>query len=149
MLEINKNNYYKYKAILEVLWEFNSSLMGIEFSDEISPIKILTKWETESSVRAHKALKVGLMDNLSQIKYLTKGQTEALNSKLIANNLPKIEILTAEINNIIFKILKRNKIKDFCEYNILIEVLNDTESEIGNDDRTKLEKIINSFLEKS
>lgn len=68
-----------------------------------------------------------------------------LNEQLINNRLPSLNTLIETIKDVPQKVLKRGKIKNLQEYNIIKEYLANQTSDISKKDAQQLERIFSDF----
>lgn len=139
-VKINDINYDTYKKVFEIISRhFFKDLVEI-LPSSANPIFVLNEWETKSKSLARKGLQTGLNDILSNIKLCPKTTLLEINSELQNLNLPNLDTLLNIIDKTISKVLKTKKIKNIDEYYIIKELLNDTNSEISEIERSHLSK---------
>ena len=97
MIKVNKTNYFFYKEVFKVIWEFEAKYAKMDPDSEFSPIKVLQNWEKESESLARRGLKEGLRDSLTGLKDLPVDLKDELNKNLISKNLPSLNILTSKL----------------------------------------------------
>ena len=145
MITINKTNYEFYKGVFKVIWEFEAKYAKMDPNAEFSPLNVLQNWEKQSDSLARRGLKEGLRDSLTGLKDLPNELKTELNSNLISNNFPSLNILTSQIRNVPKKVLEKAKIKNLDEYYVVKEVLDDIDYDITETERTELNKIFREF----
>ncbi|MES2062215.1 MAG: hypothetical protein V4456_09870 [Bacteroidota bacterium] len=151
-LKITYLNYETYKRIFEILWQYKIKIIkaaelpaGFDI-DELSPLKILNKWEAESQSKALKGLKAGLPDLINEFAYNTlPEQQQALDAELKANHLPGFFEIYSEVKGSLQKILKRQHIKSLEEYYSIIEIVSDTTNNLTKNDVDILNGAIVAF----
>ena len=145
--KINKDNYETYKKVLDVFWQLQLRHSNKDIQStmmENSPINVLTRWESEiPKSKLYSGLKQALGD-IRELEYCPKLLAE-LNADLIADNLPNVYTLLRQISDSVNKVIKRQKIRNIDEYYIIKDVLDDTVSEISDDERILLESALNNF----
>lgn len=150
--KINKDNYEIYKKVLDIYWRHLFKTMDSKLQSEISgysPIEAMNKAETEiPKSKLYSGLKQAIADSVSNMKDHPKFAAD-INEDLIANNLPSVQTLIGLVADSANKVLKRQKIKNIDEYYIIKELIDDTCSELTNDDRTLLSKLLADFETKT
>ena len=149
-IKINKDNYDTYKKVFVIIcrhqWEF---LKGV-LSENVNPILILEIVELKNKSLAKKALQSGINDIISNLNdSFTKEILSEIDLELKAENLPDLKSLLSIRKKTINKVLKAKKIKDIDHYYIIKEVLDDTTSDISEEERTCLSKYLGDFEIKS
>jgi hypothetical protein len=151
-LKINDLNYETYKKIFEILWQYKikiiqSGELPVGFNiDELSPVKVLNKWEAESQSKALKGLKSGLPDLISGLANNTlQEQLQGLDTELKANHLPGFFEIYSEVKGSLQKVLKRQQIKSLEEYYSIVEIVSDTTNSLSKIDVDVLNKAILAF----
>lgn len=151
MINIDKTNYGLYKKVFEVIWQHYSKLIEAEISargltfELPSPIETLNSLETKSKSLALKSLKSGFSDTLIRLKDAPNEFKIALDDDLKGNGLPGYFVLYAQLRDTLPSILKRQSILLIEEYYFVMEILNDTTSEITEDEREILNRCILAF----
>lgn len=151
-LNINIQNYETYKRVFEILWQYKIKIIpsgelpaGFNI-DELSPIKVLHKWEAESKSKALKGLKAGLPDIISDLAYnALQEQLSVLDAELKANHLPGFFEIYSELKDTLQKVLKRQKIKSLEEYYSIVEIVADTTNNLSKNDIDILNGAIVAF----
>lgn len=150
--KINKDNYESYKKVLDIYWQHLFKTMDPKLQSEMSgfsPIAAMTKAETEiAKSKLYSGLKQALVDSVSNMKDHPKFAAD-INAGLIANNLPSVKTLIGLVADSANKVMKRQKIKNIDEYYIIKELIDDTVSDISNDERTLLSKLLEDFETKT
>lgn len=146
--KINKDNYDDYKKVLDIVWQHLYKRMDAKMQlamSEHSPIERMTKWENEiPKSKLYSGLRQALCDCVAMMKDDSKF-TEDINADLKANSLPSFQKLKGLVADSANKVIKRQKIKNIDEYYIIKELIDDTVSDITNDERTLLSKLIADF----
>jgi hypothetical protein len=107
MLKITNDNYDEYRKFFDILWRYNEKLQGLKFSDEYSPIVILSNWEKRSKSIAKKALKIGLTDVITDLMDQPTDIKSEINDSLVSQRLLGFNHLVSIAKNITEKALKR------------------------------------------
>jgi len=142
MLKITDDNYEEYKKVFQVINGFLSkwspvSSTAVDFIDGL---------EKKSRTLAKRSLKMGLHDYLAGwIKDFSKKDHDSLNEKLLNENLPSLWKLMSIVNDTTTKVLKRGKIRNIDEWYVIKEFLDDTVSEISDEEREILGKYFLDF----
>ena len=150
-LKITYLNYETYKRIFEILWQYKIKIIkaaelpaGFDI-DELSPLKILNKWEAESQSKALKGLKASLPGLITEFTYNTLPEQQALDVELKAHHLPGFFEIYSEVKGSLQKILKRQHIKSLEEYYSIIEIVSDTTNNLTKNDIDILNEAIVDF----
>ena len=150
--KINKDNYEIYKKVLDIYWQNLYKTMDQKMQSEmsgLSPVEALNKAENEiPKSKLYSGLRQALADSISNMKDHPKFAAD-INADLITNNLPSAQTLVGLVSDSVNKVLKRQKIKNIDEYYIVKEFIDDTVSDITNDERTLLSKLLADFETKS
>jgi len=150
-LKITYLNYETYKRIFEILWQYKMKIIkaaelpaGFDI-DELSPLKVLNKWEAESQSKALKGLKASLPDLINEFAYNTLPEQQALDVELKVHHLPGFFEIYSEVKDTLQKVLKRQKIKSLEEYYGIIEIVSDTTNDLTKNDIDILNEAIVDF----
>ena len=150
--KINNDNYENYKKVLEIYWQHLIKTMDSKLQSEMagfSPVEAMNKAETEiPKSKLYSGLKQALTDSVSTMKDHPKFAAD-VNADLIANNLPSVQTLIGLVADSAKKVIERQKIKNTDEYYIIKELIDDTASDITNDNRTLLSKLLADFETKT
>ena len=145
MLKITEQNYDVYRHVFCILWKHMSAKSGIGYDGAGSPIQALVQFELKSKAAAKKSLIMGLSDILTWISHAPMDLKENINNELLLNKLPGLGKLNAELKDVVSKVVKRGRIKNLDEYYLVKEMLDDVDSDISMEDRTKLNELFGAF----
>lgn len=145
MLSITKDNYNIYKRVFEIIWLFQAQKANFDPNGEFSPIKVLEEWELKSMSLARRGLKEGLSDTLSQMVSLPYEYKNPLNTQLLSEGLPPLNTLISLVRDLPKKVLKKGRIKNVNEFYIIKEIVEDSNYEISDADRSRLSNMIGEF----
>lgn len=102
-------------------------------------------WENEiPKSKLYSALRQALSDSVQMLKDSPTLAAD-IDAELRANNLPNVQVLKALISDSTNKVIKRQKIRNIDEYYIIKELIDDTASDVSNDERILLTKLIADF----
>lgn len=151
-IKINEQNYNYYKLVFNVIWhrqliDTTPNLTDTQFS--FSPTEVLNQWEAKSKKLAISGLKAGLNDLLSMIKQNKESTLLAIEADLKQHGLISLNKLLAIMRGTVKRIIKNQKIKSLTEYYIIKELLDDTLSEITEEERQILENLMFTFEQRS
>jgi len=145
-IQINDTNYSYYKRIYEIIWSHYRKLLPPEIlSDDSDPVSILNRWEQKSKSIAKRGLKEGLQDFVSSIKEFPQELKSSIDNDLAANELPSLRELQGIVQKTIIRVLNRKKINSLEEFYIVKEEVIDQTSELGDDVRSLLDKLLTEF----
>lgn len=144
-IHITDDNYDYYKKINEIIQSHLIKLLPLEITKETNPIDILNTWEMQSRSIAKKVLRASLTDLISQIKYFSKDFKDSVNIDLAKHGLPRLDQLQGSVSKVISRVLKRKKINTLEEFSIVKEEVDDLESELSNEARANLDKLLYAF----
>lgn len=85
-----------------------------------------------------------MVDYIWQTKYFPEFAAQ-IDEDLIAHNLPSFQTLYGLVADCVHKVIKRQKIKNIDEYYVIKELIDDTVSDITNDERVLLTKFLADF----
>jgi hypothetical protein len=144
-IKINADNYNTYKRVYEIISHHLYKDLSNLLSSDSNPVTVLNNWEAKSKSLAKRGLQAGLNDCLSSVSYYPAATFQEINAELDNNNLPNLYTLTGSIQKTIRKVLKTKKIQHIDQYYIVKELLDDTTSEITEDDRKTLSACLYDF----
>ncbi|MES2649276.1 MAG: hypothetical protein V4717_20525 [Bacteroidota bacterium] len=145
-IQVNDINYAYYKKIYEIIWSHYRTIFPPEIlSDESDPVLVLNRWEQKSKTIAKRGLTAGLQDLVSSIKEFPVDLKISIDEDLAANELPSLEDLQGIVKKIIAKVLNRQKINSLEEFYIVKEEVIDQTSDLINDVRSQLDKLLIEF----
>jgi hypothetical protein len=144
-LKITDDNYQTYKKIYEILCKHRFKEMREFLTPDVDPIRILESCETKSKSIAKRGLKAGLTDSLSRLSESPKAVIDDINSDLQKENLPNVHKLIAIIRDTIKKVLQTKRIRTLNQYYIVKEFLDDTTSDISDQERQDLSKYFGEY----
>lgn len=137
-IKINKKNYEYYKEVFRIICFHLSKGNPLLLQHDINPITILDNWQKSSHSLAIKGLQVGLNDSLSGLKYCPRPLMTEINIDLEQHNLPNVKQLLNAVEKTFAKVLKEKKIKNDEQYYIIKEILDDTTTDLTNEDKQTL-----------
>lgn len=144
-IKITTDNYDIYKKVYVIIMTRQWQDLKNILPESSNPINVMDELERKSKSIAKTALQAGLNDLLSSLKDCPKQTLEEIDSRLKEESLPELNSLLAVIQKTINKTLKTKKIKDIDQYYIIKEVLDDTTSDITEDQRQILSKCLGDF----
>lgn len=145
-IQINDTNYSYYKKIFEIIWSHHKILFPPEMlHDDSDPVAILNRWEQESMSIAKRGLKAGLQDFVSGIKEFPPDLKRSIDNDLAANNLPSLRDVQGVVEQTIARVLNRRKINSLEEFYIVKEEVNDQTTDMIDDVRSILDKLLAEF----
>jgi hypothetical protein len=144
-IKITEINYETYKKVYEIISDHLLKDLIKILPSTANPTTVLDEWEVKSKSLARRGLQTGLNDMLSSLKHCPKTILLEINSDLQKLDLPNLESLLNIIDKTITKVLRTKKIKNLDEYYIIKELLDDTNSEISEMDRSNLSKYFLDF----
>ncbi|OOQ56859.1 hypothetical protein [Mucilaginibacter pedocola] len=154
MLKIDKDNYSQYKRVFEIFWQHYAKLIeteakerGLDFNYP-SPLEVLNGAEAQSKSLALKSLKASFSDTFTMLKYAPYEFKKQLDDDLKTNALPGYFEIYAEAKDSLPTILKKQLLRSLDEYYFVMEMLNDTASEISTEEREILNKCVLAFEQK-
>ena len=113
--------------------------------DDSDPVSILNRWEQKSKSIAKRGLKAGLQDFVSSIKEFPQDLKSSIDNDLAANELPSLRDLQGIVKKTIVRVLNRKKIKSLEEFYIVKEEVIDETSDIADEVRSLLDKLLTEF----
>ncbi|MFZ1519367.1 MAG: hypothetical protein WAU11_11360 [Ignavibacteriaceae bacterium] len=146
--KITEENYETYKRVFAIIWRNTLKSINPDFANVSSPIfptEILEQWEKKDKKLALKGLKATLSDSLTNINHHRKDILEDIDKDLKEQNLPSLKILLAIIRDHVPKAIKRGKIKSQNEYYIFKELLDDTVSDLTEEERSQLSELMTAY----
>lgn len=142
-LKITDENYEPLKKVFAIIC--NHTIDPQRITPDTDPILILNSWEKMSRSLAKKGLKESLRDSISSLTYYPPNVIAQISADLEQENLPSINQLLAVIRDTVKKVLSTRSIRTLDQYYIIKELIDDTASEIGLEDRRQLSRCLEDF----
>ncbi|MBK7689729.1 MAG: hypothetical protein IPK62_06550 [Bacteroidetes bacterium] len=146
-IKINKENYEYYREVFRIICYHQWKDNPVFFQKDTDPIAVLDNWQKTSSSLARKGLQSGLNDILLSITYCSSQVMTDINADLEMHNLPKVTQLLKTVDKTIEKVLRFKKIKNEGQYYIIKELLDDTSSELTDQDKQTLSTCLMMYEE--
>lgn len=146
--KINEENYQIYTQVLAIIWRHQLKSINPNLADVSSPIlptEVLGQWESKSKKLALRGLRVGLSDVLTNINHHKKSTLEEMDIDLKNHGLPTLNTLIAMVRGHVQKAIKRGSVKNLKEYYIFKELLDDTISDITEEERIMLGQLMSDY----
>jgi hypothetical protein len=146
--KITEENYPTYKKVFVVIWRNTLKSINPNLENASAPFfptEVLEQWESKSKKLALKGLQTGLSDSLTNINHLSKSALEDIEKDLKDQGLPALKKLIALIRGHVQKAIKRGKVKNLNDYYIFKEFLDDTNSDLTEDERNQLTQLMSDF----
>lgn len=148
-IKINNDNYDTYKKVFVIICRHQWELLKGLLPEDVNPVLMLESVELKNKSLAKKALQSGINDIISDVKEYPKETLVNIDLELKSENLPDLKLLLSITKKTINKVLKAKKIMDIDNYYFIKEILDDTTSEISEEERASLSKYLGDFEIKS
>ncbi len=128
------------------MWQFMCSERIVTLTEDTSPIRALNELERRGKSIALKSLRIGINDLLTWSRDMPRETVLKANAYLKEHGAISLSEMQRKVWKRIPRILRRGRIQNEEEYYLLVEIVNDVDSDdLTEDERKEAEHLLANY----